>query len=222
LALATVHRKWVMDNAPVGSWYHLSRPIFDEVWPVAVAEALGDYRDALEMGRAVAPLLDRLEPRQETTRREALIAQIILRQPMAQAAYVLGDFATADREMARVMEARMSLGNEDLGDVRSAAFERTLAALVKARLGKPEEARALIEPIVGLQRDLSTRNVDDPSQHLELAAALGVASVAGMGDPKRQLAEASALLDKLPAEMKRAAYVRFWRDRIDEAKAGRR
>ena len=222
LAVAASHNAWVVKNAPTGSWDHLSRPIFREVWPVAVAEALGDYRGALELGRVVSPQLDRLEPRQETARREYLFAQLILRQPMALSAYALGDYATADREMARVMEARKSLGDEDLGDVRAGAFERTLAALVKVRLGKTDEARALIEPIVRLQRDLSARNVDDPSQHLELAAALGVASLAGMGDPTRQLAEARALLDKLPAEMKQIALVRFWRARIAEAGVGRR
>ena len=29
-------------------------------------------------------------------------------------------------------------------------------------------------------------------------------------------------MDKLPAELKRASYVRFWRDRIDEARSRRR
>jgi len=222
LAVAAAHNAWIVKNAPTGSWDHLSRPIFREVWPVAVAEALGDYRDALEVGRVVAPQLDRLEPRQETTRREYLIVQIILRTPMAMAACALGDFATADRELARVMEARTSLGNEDLGDVRSAAFERTLAALVKVRLDKPAEARSLVEPALALQRDLATRNVDDPSQYLEHAAALYVASVAGVGDAARQLAEAGALMAKLPPEMKRLSFVEFWGARIGEARSRRR
>jgi len=216
------HNTWVTENAPPGSWDHLSRPIFRDVWPVAVAAALGDYRGALELGRAVSPQLDRLEPRQETTRREYAFAQIILRAGMAQAAYALGDFTTADRELARVAEYRKALGEEDLSDVRSREFERTFAALVKVRLDQPAEARALVEPALAIQRDLATRNVDDPSQYLEHAAALCTATAAGIGDPARQLAEASALMAKLPPEMKRLSFVAFWQDRIDEMRSRRR
>ena len=38
LTVAASHNAWVVKNAPTGSWDHLSRPIFREVWPVAVAE----------------------------------------------------------------------------------------------------------------------------------------------------------------------------------------
>jgi hypothetical protein len=222
LAQGAAHNKWVTENAPTGSWDHLSRPVYSDVWPVAVAAALGDHRAALELGRAVSPQIDRLEPRQETTRREYANAQIILRTQIAMAAYALGDFATADREMARVAEYRKALGEEDLGDVRSREFERTFAALVKVRLDKPAEARALVEPALAIQRDLATRNVDDPSQYLEHAAALCTAAAAGVGDPARLLAEASTLMAKLPPEMKRLSFVEFWRDRIDEARSRRR
>jgi hypothetical protein len=147
---------------------------------------------------------------------------VVLRVPLAQAAYMLEDFARADRELARVAEFRQVLGDEDFNDVRAGVFERTLAALVKVRLGEAAQARALIEPALAFQRELAARNVDDPSQHLELAAALCVAAAAGVGDAARQLAEASALLDRLPAEMKRASYVAFWRERIDETRSRRR
>jgi tetratricopeptide (TPR) repeat protein len=222
LALGAKHNNWVSENAATGSWEALSRPIYRDIWPVAVAEALGDRRIALELGRAVSPQLDRLEPRQPTARREYAFTHVVLRVPLAQAAYALEDFARADRELARVAEFRQVLGDEDFNDVRAGVFERTLAALVKVRLGEAAQARALIEPALAFQRELAARNVDDPSQHLELAAALCVAAAAGVGDPARQLAEASALLDRLPAEMKRASYVAFWRERIDEARARRR
>ena len=222
LALGAKHNKWVSENAPTGSWDALSRPIYRDIWPVAVAEGLGEHRAALELGRAVSPQLDRLEPRQLTARREHAYSHIILRVPLAQAAYALEDFAGADRELARLAEFRQVLGDEDLGDVRGGVLDRTLAALVKVRLGEAREARALIEPALAFQRELAARNVDDPSQHLELAAALCAAAAAGVGDPARQLSEASALLDRLPAEMKRASYVAFWRERIDETRSRRR
>ncbi len=222
LALGAKHNNWVSENAATGSWEALSRPIYRDIWPVAVAEALGDRRIALELGRAVSPQLDRLEPRQPTARREYAFTHVVLRVPLAQAAYMLEDFARADRELARVAEFRQVLGDEDFNDVRAGVFERTLAALVKVRLGEAAQARALIEPALAFQRELAARNVDDPSQHLELAAALCVAAAAGVGDAARQLAEASALLDRLPAEMKRASYVAFWRERIDETRFRRR
>jgi hypothetical protein len=222
LALGAKHNKWVSENAPTGSWDALSRPIYRDVWPVAVAEGLGERRAALELGRAVSPQLDRLEPRQPSARREHAYSHIILRVPLAQAAYALEDFAGADRELARLAEFRQVLGDEDLGDVRGGVLDRTLLALVKVRQGEAREARALIEPALAFQRELAARNVDDPSQRLELAAALCAAAAAGVGDPARQLAEASALLDRLPAEMKRASYVAFWRDRLDETRSRRR
>jgi tetratricopeptide (TPR) repeat protein len=222
LAQAEAHNKWVVENAPSGSWERLSRPIFSDVWPVVVAEALGDRRAALEMGRAVSPQLDRLEPRQENARREYGNAQILLRTAMAQAAYALGDFAAADREATRVVAARTAMAPEDLGDVRAAMFERSLAALLRAQAGQREEARAMIEPVLAFERDLATRNVDDPTQRLELAAALCAAAITGTGDPGAQLKEASALMDGLPPAMKRMSYAAFWRNCIDEAPGRRR
>jgi tetratricopeptide (TPR) repeat protein len=222
LALGGSHNAWVAENAPPGSWDRLSRPAFRKVWPVAVADALGDHRAALELGRVAAPELERLKSAQKSSSREYAFARLILHNAMAASAYALGDFAAADREMAQVLAARKELGDTDLGDIRGAVAERTFAALAKLRLNRPDEARALIVPALKFQRELAKRNVDDPSQRLDLAAALYVAAVAGVGDPAAQLTEAAALMDKLPAEMKGLSYVEIWRARIADARAGRR
>src|SRR5439155_1464244 len=81
----------------------------------------------------------------------------------------------------------------------------------------PDETRALIVPALAFQRDLARRNVDDPSQRAALASALYVAAIAGVGDRAAQLAEAAALMDKLPPEMKRLSLYATWRDRIAQA-----
>ncbi len=141
---------------------------------------------------------------------------------MAISAYEIGDFPEADREMALVMEARNLLGDKDLGFVRAGVAERTFAALVKVRLNQPEAARALIVPALKFQRDLAPRNVDDPSQRLDLAGALYVAALAGVGNPSAQLAEAAALVDKLPAEMKGLKFVADWSGRIADEQKSRR
>ena len=221
LALGASHNEWVSKNAPPGSWNQLSRPVYRRIWPVAVAEALGDYRVALEQGRVAAPELDRLKPPQGGEWNGYLFSRLILHNSMAASAYAIGDFPAADREMALVMEARRQMGDTDVGVVRGGVAERTFGALVKLRLNRPEEARALIVPALKFQRDLAPRNVDDPSQRLDLAAALYVAAVAGLRNPAAQLAEASQLMDKLPAEMKGLKYVEIWRNRIAEEQKAR-
>jgi hypothetical protein len=221
LALAASHNGWVSENAPAGSWDRLSRPAFRKIWPVAVADALGDHRAALELGRVAAPDLDRLKPSvPSASTREYAFVRLILHHAMATSAYALGDFSAADREMALVLAARNELRDSD--DIRGGVYERTFAALVKVRLDQPAEARALIEPALKFQRELAKRNVDDPSQRIDLAAALCVAAVAGVGDSAAQLAEAATLMDKLPPEMKRLSYVEIWRNRIADARSGRR
>jgi len=222
LALGATHSEWVSKNAAPGSWNALSRPVYRRIWPVAVAEALGDYREALERGRMVAPDLDRLKPIQGPEQQGYVFSRLILHTSMANAAYAIGDFSAADREMALVMEARNRLGDKDPGFVRAGVAERTFAALVKIRLNQPEAARALIVPALEFQRDLAPRNVDDPSQRLDLAGALYVATLAGIGNPAEQLAEAAALVDKLPTEMKGLKYVADWSGRIADEQKSRR
>ncbi len=221
LALGASHIEWVSKNAATGSWNQLSRPVYRRIWPVTVAEALGDYRGALEQGRVAAPELDRLKPPQGAEFFGYTFSRLILHNAMATSAYALGDFAAADREMALVMEARKQLGDTDLGVVRAGVAERTFAALVKVRLKQPEAARALVGPALKFQRELSPRNLDDPTQRLDLAAALYVSAMAGVGNPPAQLAEAAALVDKLPAEMKGLKFVENWRSRIAEEQKGR-
>ena len=221
LALGLVHNSWVSQNAPAGSWDKQSRPAYRGVWAVPVAVGLRDYVRALELGRAAAPRLDALKPTQESSRQELAIVSIVLHTPMASAAYATGDFAAADREMAQVLAARKLRNLNDPGEVRSLNADQAFAALVKVRINQPEEARALIVPALAFQRDLAKRNVDDPSQRADLAAALFVAAVAGVGDRASQLAEAAALMDKLPPAMARLTYFATWRERIAEERKRR-
>jgi hypothetical protein len=222
LALGASHSEWVSKNAVPGSWNAVSRPVYKRIWPVAVAEALGDYRSALQQGQAVAPELAKLKPPQGSEQQANAFARLILHTSMANSAYAIGDFPAADREMALVMEARSLLGETDLGFIRAGVAERTFAALVKLRLNQPEAARTLIVPALKFQRDLAPRNVDDPNQRLDLSAALYVAALAGVGNPAAQLAEASALVDKLPTEMKGLKYVVDWTGRIADEQKNRR
>ncbi len=50
LALGASHSEWVSKNAAPGSWNALSRPVYRRIWPVVVAEGLGDYRVGARAG----------------------------------------------------------------------------------------------------------------------------------------------------------------------------
>jgi hypothetical protein len=135
---------------------------------------------------------------------------------MAQSAYALKDYATAERLTTQLLEVRKREPNRTLGARREAAFERAFAALVLARLERQSDAQQLIAPVLKFEREISPRNFDDPSQRLELATALYVASVAGLGDPAAQLTEAAAVVDRLPAEMRQLGSTSVVRNRIAE------
>ena len=53
LALGASHSEWISKNTAPGSWNALSRPVYRRIWPVAVAEALGDYRFGARAGPGV-------------------------------------------------------------------------------------------------------------------------------------------------------------------------
>jgi hypothetical protein len=140
---------------------------------------------------------------------------------MAQSAYALKDYATAEREMKQVLALREMQPWFELGDKREVAYERAFAALVAARLDRQADAQKMIAPVLEFERSLSPRNRDDPTQRLELAVALYVASVAGLGDATAQLAEAAATMDRLPAQMRALHDVGVWRERIAEERKKR-
>jgi hypothetical protein len=57
---------------------------------------------------------------------------------------------------------------------------------------------------------------------MELAIALYVAAVSGVGEPATQLSEANALMEKLPPDMRRLKDTALWQERIAEERARRR
>jgi len=217
-ALATSRRlsDWTVANSRAGSFGAAAFAVAPDVWRTMVLHTQGDNARALELGRSVLPRVEQLSaPDTEQRRLKNIFLRFHLRA-MAEAAYLQNDYAVADRYMTRVMEVRTEDHPRDMGERREAAMERAFAALAKARVNQPEEAQALVAPALKLERELAPRNLDDPSQRLELATALHAAAVAGLGDPGRQLAEAAALADQVPPEMKQLGTVRLLRDRIAE------
>jgi tetratricopeptide (TPR) repeat protein len=208
-------------NAPPGFESELLAPEQDS-WRTLSAQLSGDYGRALDTGRLVVARLEQIKPADEGQRRLKDIWLRVTRFTLAQSAYALGDYATAEREMMQVLEVRQHQPWPDLGDKREIAFEKAFAALVLARLDRQAEAQKMISPVLEFERALSPRNRDDPTQRYQLAVALYVASVAGVGNVTTQLAEAGALMDKLPPEMRSLHDLTVWRERVAEEQKKRR
>jgi len=192
-----------------------------DYWRVAIAQASGEDRQALELGRVLAPKVEQLKPPDEGQRRTKSLVLRLLRFSLAQSAYELKDYTSADREMALVDELRKQQPWNEVSDRRDIAFEQAFAALVLTRLNRIDDAQKLIAPALKFERELSSRNRDDVSQRFELAVALYVAAAAGLGDANAQLSEASALMEKLPPEMRALRDVTLWRQRIAEERPRR-
>jgi hypothetical protein len=89
-----------------------------------------------------------------------------------------------------------------------------------ARAGRADEAPELIGSELRFLRETERRNVDDAGIRLLLSQALYAAGLtAPTNEASALLAEARAIHDALPAEMRGANTVRWWRDRIVEAQS---
>ena len=212
---------YLAQHAPAGSFQSASRSIYPAAWQVQVASLLGDDRHTLELGRALMPRLEQLRPEGQPDRLEVNTVERIALGAMAQAAYALQDYAAADRAMTQVLQLRSQIPTRTTGDRREAATEQTMAALVLARLDRPDDARKLLAPALQLQRELVARNHDDALQRAELATALYVSGVIGGSDARSSLAEAQALMDKLPPAMRALKDIATWRERIAAEKVRR-
>ena len=222
LAVNARASKWVVENAPAGSFLRESRVLMPELYRKLAHAALGEHQNTIEGLRDLLPKFKQLKP---TDARQRDLADFTVRFSqfaIADAAYALKDYVTAERAMSAVLELRAKDPPQTIGDQRNLAAERTFMALVLARLGRAEEAQKIVASTLKYERELAARNVDSAGQRFELAQALYVAAVAGVGNSSAQLAEAAAIMQKLPAEMLALRSVSVWQKRIAEEQARRR
>src|SRR5262249_40539544 len=111
-----------------------------------------------------------------------------------------GDYGAAQQNFGRVAEARKGIVTQALGQRRDAANDAALLAITLAHAGHIDEARALAEPALALQRELHARKTDDQWHKWSLALALVAAAESMPGKAGALLAESQAALDSLPAE----------------------
>jgi tetratricopeptide (TPR) repeat protein len=221
LALQSRWKPYLLANAASG--FDTALWTFsDAYWRLLATHAAGDYRRVVETAPPLIAGLDKVATQDDGERSWKDLSLRQLNLALAQAAYLLKDYSTAERAMSRVLEIRTHQPWLEQGDRREVGYERAFAALVLARQGRQAEAQKLIAPVLEFERGLSPKNRDDPTQRLELAVALYVASVAGLGDASAQLAEANALIDKLPAEMRGLRDVAAWHQGIVDERSRRR
>jgi hypothetical protein len=137
-----------------------------------------------------------------------------------QAEYMLGDYAAAERTLREGMDARNHWPTRNNGDRREQAEVSTYLAMAIAREGRPAEAASVIAPVVKLHRALAARNHDDAWQRVELAAALFAEALAEKPRRTALLNEASALVARVPLEMRDLRSIHVWRDRIRAEQRG--
>ena len=87
------------------------------------------------------------------------------------------DFAAAQEHFRLVAETRKQLPAETLVDRRGAADDAALLAITLAHAGRLDEARALAEPALALQREVHARQTDDQVHKLGLGLALVAAAL---------------------------------------------
>jgi hypothetical protein len=128
----------------------------------------------------------------------------------AHLAYARGDYAWAEASSRRAVSFLL-LANP--GDV-AAPLYRAEHALALARLHRLPEARALIKPVLDMQRAQLAAGSDDQLLRLELAQSLFVSALCQPTAGMPELKEAAALLAHLPAALQNYHSVDLWRRRV--------
>ncbi len=188
----------------------------------APAFAAGDYEEVRNLARASAKRLEQLKPpgpQQELDRDRML--QVAYRT-QAEASYRLKDFAAAEAEIKKAFEVGRKIPRRVSIELRDENAQWVLAAMIAARSGKSAEAQAMIEPVLKFHRELNARpDNDDQSQRIEYAQALYAAALAGSASKSAQLAEAAAIVNALPPEMRHLISTARLRDAIAEEQRAR-
>jgi hypothetical protein len=140
---------------------------------------------------------------------------------LAEASYRLGDYAGAEQAAREALEvvrsAPLFRGPEKRREARVITYE----ALALARLGRTDDARTQIEPVIKLEREYFARNRDSAVQRLDLAKALFVEALVDVSRRAEHLRESAAILAALPAEMRRLKSIRAVAARVDDEISGR-
>jgi tetratricopeptide (TPR) repeat protein len=188
----------------------------------ALPVAAADYQSVRTLAQASLQRIEALKPRdplQELIKNRGLNATYSF---LAEASYNLKDYPQADKELQLAIDHRRRLPKRTLQDARDASDEQVLAAMIAARAGRHADAQQIIDPVLKFHRGLYARNHDDLSQHVEIARALYASGLSGSAQASSQLAEAAAIIDRLPPQMSRQTSIARLRGWIAEEQKTRR
>ncbi len=188
----------------------------------ALPLASGDYETVRREARSSARRLEQIKnttPDQELGKKRALE---VAYRTAAEASYRMKDYTAADADIQKALAIRRTIPMRTVVEERDADDQLMLAALIAARLQRYAEAQRIIGPVLKFQRALYERkDNEDQTQHLQYAGALYVAAVAAPGQKPDQLAQAAAIFDGLPQQMRRMTRISYWRARIAEEQRAR-
>jgi hypothetical protein len=131
---------------------------------------------------------------------------------------MLGDHEAANSALAAAVPVAET--GKDWVSLNFHASLVVLQSISMARLGQTAEARALLSPVLDWQRARFARNHDDAQERLDYASALYADALTDRTHRNELLAQASGIIDALPAEMRTLKSTRMWAERV-RAERGR-
>jgi len=178
----------------------------------------GDYDRVRALARGSAARLEQIRNPNASQAESRDGALELAYRSIADASYRLKDYAAADSAIQRALALRKTIPTRTLGEQRDAGMQAVLAGRIAARLGRYDEARGLIDPVLDMERKLYEReDNEDQLQRIELAQALYASALAGSPRKAVALKEAAALIDALPPQLRAMISVRRLRADIAEA-----
>ncbi|HKU86354.1 MAG TPA: hypothetical protein VJV77_08435 [Casimicrobiaceae bacterium] len=197
----------------------LLREFAQQLFGYAVPTAAGDYQTVRATAEAALARIKvrRTEDSSQELNRTKLLAGTAY--VLADACYRARDYPAAQRAIGEATDSRQLIPHRTTQDARDANDEQILAAMIAARLGQREEAQRIISPALAYHRMLYARGNDDLTQHLQLARALYAFALANPKHSSPELAEAAAIIDRLPHPMQSLISTRRLRAWIAEAQA---
>ena len=194
------HFETALRGVPPASFEHALWRAGASVSPVVLANLLGDPAHTRAAAKGLRERLLQLQPSNAFDRQRVAFELRRLHLALGRAALQARDFAAAQEHFGFVAEARKSLPALTLVNRREAADDAALLAITLAHAGRLDEARALVEPGLALQRELHARQTDDQMHKVSLALALVAMAQATPAKASALLGDAQTAFDSLPAE----------------------
>lgn len=182
--------------------------------------ASGEFQKTLENVRATRTEIDALEPPSEGAEQARRWARAWNATAGAIAAYEAGNFAASESHARSAVENWQSQPDEGLPHELVGAQFKVLLAQAVARQGRAAEAGEVLRPLLAYLREQHTRPHENLMIDFQLAHALYAASLAEPGERDARLAEATAVLDRLPPAMSRWKTGERLRDWISQGRMG--